>query len=102
VQIPVKELMTTKNQMIDRTDKLVGFEDADQMSGTLQSVFRISPYRLSTDSRFLSLASLFRHSWSIGFFDKVPLKKELEREPDTPPPPPPKTTTGESDQATLI
>jgi hypothetical protein len=36
VQIPVKELMATPNKMFDRSDKLVGFEDATAMSGTLQ------------------------------------------------------------------
>ncbi|KZS93944.1 hypothetical protein SISNIDRAFT_474054 [Sistotremastrum niveocremeum HHB9708] len=35
VQIPVKELIKTPNVMFDRTDKLVGFEDADAMAGTL-------------------------------------------------------------------
>jgi hypothetical protein len=36
VRIPVKDLMATPNKMIDRSDKLVGFEDATAMSGTLQ------------------------------------------------------------------
>ncbi|THV04792.1 hypothetical protein K435DRAFT_961790 [Dendrothele bispora CBS 962.96] len=67
VQIPVKTLINElpKNQMMRREDKLMGFEDADQMDGTLH--------------------------WSIGYFDKVPLRKELELPPETPPPPPPKT-----------
>jgi Ca2+-dependent lipid-binding protein len=55
IQIPVKELMEKPNQMVRRDDKLMGFEDADAMSGTL--------------------------SWSIGYFEKVPLRKELERGP---------------------
>lgn len=61
VQIPVKELMATPNKMFDRADKLVGFEDATSMSGTLH--------------------------WSIGYFDKVPLNRKLERPLDNPPPP---------------
>jgi len=55
IQIPVKELMDKPNQMVRRDDKLMGFEDADSMSGTL--------------------------SWSVGYFEKVPLRKELERGP---------------------
>jgi hypothetical protein len=39
VQIPVKELIKTQNKMIDRTDPLMGFEDADTMPGFLQSVY---------------------------------------------------------------
>lgn len=53
MQIPVKELMENPNQMVRRTDDLMGFEDADDMSGKL--------------------------NWSIGYFEKVPLRKELER-----------------------
>ncbi|KAF8748701.1 Protein kinase C conserved region 2 (CalB) [Rhizoctonia solani] len=52
VQIPVKQLMSKPNEVIRRTDKLVGFEDATDMQGTLH--------------------------WSIGYFPKVPLNKELE------------------------
>ncbi|KAL7420399.1 hypothetical protein Q5752_005369 [Cryptotrichosporon argae] len=55
VQIPVDELMKTPNKMIRRTDKLHGFEDANDMPGTLH--------------------------WSIGYFEKAPLLKELERAP---------------------
>ncbi|PBK93314.1 hypothetical protein ARMGADRAFT_1013004 [Armillaria gallica] len=65
VQVPVKQLMKCQNKMSRRSDKLAGFEDADKMDGVLH--------------------------WSIGYFDKVPLKKELEQPPENPPPPPPKT-----------
>ncbi|KAF8749825.1 Protein kinase C conserved region 2 (CalB) [Rhizoctonia solani] len=61
VQIPVKQLMSKPNEVIRRTDKLVGFEDATDMQGTLH--------------------------WSIGYFPKVPLNKELERAEENPPPP---------------
>lgn len=67
VQIPVKQLMAEPNRMIDRTDKLVGFEDATEMSGMLH--------------------------WSIGYFDKVPLNKALER-PEENPAPPKKSAAG--------
>lgn len=53
IQIPVAELIEKPNQMLRRTDPLKGFEDADGMTGHLH--------------------------WSIGYFEKVPLKKELER-----------------------
>jgi hypothetical protein len=53
VQIPVKELMKNPNQMCRRTDGFMGFEDANDMPGKLH--------------------------WSIGYFEKAPLKKELER-----------------------
>ncbi|KAF8578018.1 hypothetical protein K439DRAFT_1363416 [Ramaria rubella] len=65
VQIPIRELVKMPNRSVERTDKLMGFEDADQMSGTL--------------------------TWSIGYYTKVPLNKLLEREPDTPPGPPSRT-----------
>ncbi|CAE6349629.1 unnamed protein product [Rhizoctonia solani] len=61
VQIPVKELISKPNEVIRRTDKLVGFEDATDMEGTLH--------------------------WSVGYYPKVPLKKELERPEENPPPP---------------
>ena len=38
IKLPVKELMARPNQMFRRTDKLMGFEDATEMSGTLQLV----------------------------------------------------------------
>ncbi len=53
VTIPVAELIEKPNEMIRRTDSLQGFEDADEMPGKLH--------------------------WSVGYFTKVPLKKELER-----------------------
>jgi len=55
VQIPVSELMKTPNKMIRREDGLSGFEDANDMPG--------------------------RIVWSIGYFQKAPLQKELERAP---------------------
>lgn len=55
VQIPVDELMAKPNQMIRREDGLMGFEDANDMPGKLV--------------------------WSIGYFEKVPLRKELEQGP---------------------
>lgn len=55
VQIPVKDLIKRPNRMFDRTDGLMGFEDGNEMPGTI--------------------------TWSIGFFDKVPLKKANERLP---------------------
>lgn len=53
VQIPISELMQEPNKMFRRTDSLMGFEDANDMSGHLH--------------------------WSIGYFEKVPLQKKLER-----------------------
>ncbi|WWD22673.1 hypothetical protein CI109_107166 [Kwoniella shandongensis] len=55
VQIPVEELMQKPNTMIRREDSLMGFEDADDMPGKIV--------------------------WSIGYFEKAPLVKELERGP---------------------
>ncbi|OCF41030.1 C2 domain-containing protein [Kwoniella heveanensis CBS 569] len=55
VQVPVEELMKSPNKMIRREDKLMGFEDANDMPGKLV--------------------------WSIGYFEKAPLIKELERAP---------------------
>ncbi|OXC65474.1 hypothetical protein AYX13_05483 [Cryptococcus neoformans] len=55
VQIPVDELMLKPNQMIRREDSLMGFEDANDMPGKLV--------------------------WSIGYFEKAPLRKELEQGP---------------------
>ncbi|KAG8954346.1 hypothetical protein FRC03_011485 [Tulasnella sp. 419] len=65
VQIPVKELMKEPNVMKRRTDNLTGYENADVMSGKLH--------------------------WSIGYFEKTPLKRELERPPENPPTAPTKT-----------
>ncbi|KZV88102.1 hypothetical protein EXIGLDRAFT_839449 [Exidia glandulosa HHB12029] len=56
VQIPVKELMKRPNEMFDREDPLMGFENANKMEGKLV--------------------------WSIGYFEKVPLNKKLERLPE--------------------
>lgn len=47
--------MEEPNKMHRREDKFSGFEDADDMPGSL--------------------------TWSIGYFQKVALVKELEREP---------------------
>ncbi|WVW81245.1 hypothetical protein I302_103236 [Kwoniella bestiolae CBS 10118] len=55
VQVPVEELMMKPNEMIRREDKLMGFEDANEMPGKVV--------------------------WSIGYFEKAPLIKELERGP---------------------
>ncbi|GJE96327.1 C2 domain-containing protein [Phanerochaete sordida] len=54
VTIPVVELMKEPGKMHARTDKLHGFEDANDMPGTLH--------------------------WEIGYFDKVPLNKALKKE----------------------
>ena len=82
--MPVKQLINElpKNQMVRRQDKLMGFEDADHMDGVLQYV---------TYPTYLFIFTEYLYSWSIGYFDKVPLKKELELPPETPPPPPSKT-----------
>ncbi|EJD48327.1 hypothetical protein AURDEDRAFT_183631 [Auricularia subglabra TFB-10046 SS5] len=69
VKIPVRELVKKPNVMHKREDPLIGFEDADEMKGTL--------------------------CWSVGYFEKLPLNKALERpKPDEqqqqqsrPPPP---------------
>ncbi|ODN73711.1 hypothetical protein, variant 1, partial [Cryptococcus amylolentus CBS 6039] len=55
VQIPVEELIRRPNQMFRREDHLMGFEDANDMPGKLV--------------------------WSIGYYEKAQLKKELERSP---------------------
>lgn len=47
--------MQKPNEMVRREDSLTGFEDADDMPGKLV--------------------------WSIGYFTKVPLEKDLERAP---------------------
>lgn len=77
VTIPVKELMAQPNKMFDRHDKLAGFEDASSMKGTLQYVF------LATLEPCVNAVA---SSWSIGYFNKVPLNKELERPLENPPP----------------
>ena len=52
VKVPVVDLMNEPNVMHKRTDDLMGFEDANSMQGQL--------------------------TWSIGFYEKAPLVKELE------------------------
>lgn len=53
--------MSKPNQMFDRSDRLAGYEDATAMKGTLH--------------------------WSIGYYDKVSLTRELERPLENPPSP---------------
>jgi Ca2+-dependent lipid-binding protein len=60
ISIPLKELMSVKNKMVRRSDELVGFEAGDKMDGKLH--------------------------WSVGYFDKIPLKKELEKLSEEVPP----------------
>ncbi|KAG8993711.1 hypothetical protein FRB94_010453 [Tulasnella sp. JGI-2019a] len=60
IQVPIKKLMTEPNVSHRREDGLRGFEDANEMKGKLV--------------------------WSVGYYEKVPLNKDLER-----PLPPPKT-----------
>ncbi|WWC90217.1 uncharacterized protein L201_005150 [Kwoniella dendrophila CBS 6074] len=55
VQVPVEELMLEPNTMKRREDKLMGFEDANDMPGKVV--------------------------WSVGYFEKAPLLKDLERGP---------------------
>ncbi|GAA5963756.1 hypothetical protein JCM8115_004267 [Rhodotorula mucilaginosa] len=52
VQVPIHDLMLKPNEMHHRTDKLMGFEDADEMSGTV--------------------------TWSVGYFEKVKLNPKLK------------------------
>lgn len=52
--IPLLELMKKPNQLHERSDKLVGFEEADETIGTFH--------------------------WKIGFFEKWKLNKELQKE----------------------
>ncbi|KAG8861392.1 hypothetical protein FRB96_002841 [Tulasnella sp. 330] len=68
IKIPIKQLMAEPNVMNRREDTLQGFEDADKMKGTL--------------------------TWSVGYYEKVPLNKDLER-----PLPPPKNTAEAAAQA---
>lgn len=88
----MKDLIATRNKMVARTDKLLGFEDADSMSGSLQLVF--PDYCILAVPLTLAI-SLTPHSWSIGFYDKVPLNKALEKAPEKPPSSPTKTATRE-------
>ncbi|CAO1613689.1 unnamed protein product [Parajaminaea phylloscopi] len=52
--IPLSELIKRPNQLQERSDKLAGFEDADEMLGTFH--------------------------WKIGFFEKAQLNKDLQRQ----------------------
>ncbi|KAI0074714.1 hypothetical protein K474DRAFT_1665159 [Panus rudis PR-1116 ss-1] len=54
VTIPLVELMKEPNKMIERVDKLHGFEDANDMPGTLH--------------------------WSIGYYEKAALNQALKNE----------------------
>lgn len=62
--------MLQPNQMHRRTDGLMGFEDANELPGQW-----IVGKSSSTDG------STGKLHWSIGYFQKAPLLKELERAP---------------------
>lgn len=51
VNKPIKDLIRDPNHVQDRTDKLMGFEDADSMPGTLK--------------------------WKVGFYEKADFNKDL-------------------------
>ncbi|GAA5838555.1 hypothetical protein JCM9279_003279 [Rhodotorula babjevae] len=53
VNVPVTDLMLKPNEMQHRTDELMGFEDADSMSGTL--------------------------TWSVGYYEKAKLNPSLKK-----------------------
>ncbi|GAA6035910.1 hypothetical protein JCM8097_005158 [Rhodosporidiobolus ruineniae] len=53
IEVPIADLMLKPNEMQHRTDKLMGFENADSMSGTL--------------------------TWSVAYYEKVKLKPELKK-----------------------
>ncbi|GAA5918640.1 hypothetical protein JCM6882_007890 [Rhodosporidiobolus microsporus] len=55
VQVPITDLMLKPNEMQHRTDKLMGFEDADEMEGTL--------------------------TWSVAYYEKVKLNPDLKKAP---------------------
>ncbi|GAA5879834.1 hypothetical protein JCM8547_005778 [Rhodosporidiobolus lusitaniae] len=55
VQVPVQDLMLKPNEVQHRTDKLMGFEDADSMKGTL--------------------------TWSVAYYEKAKLNPELKKAP---------------------
>ncbi|KAL8286155.1 hypothetical protein RQP46_004643 [Phenoliferia psychrophenolica] len=55
IKVPLVDLMLEPNKVFERKDKLMGFEDADAMSGTL--------------------------SWSVAYFDKAPLNPALKKDP---------------------
>jgi len=71
IQIPVEELMLEPNTMHHRADSLMGFEDADDMPGQSRHFPLSDP--LTRQAGMLH--------WSIGFFEKAPLIKDLERKP---------------------
>ncbi|KAK4703048.1 hypothetical protein P7C70_g3172, partial [Phenoliferia sp. Uapishka_3] len=55
IKVPLIDLMLEPNTVNERTDKLMGFEEADSMSGTL--------------------------TWSVAYFDKATLNQALKKEP---------------------
>ncbi|CEQ38684.1 SPOSA6832_00141, partial [Sporobolomyces salmonicolor] len=55
IQVPITELMLEPNEVHRRTDKLMGFEDADSMAGTL--------------------------TWSVAYYEKAKLNPTLKKEP---------------------
>ncbi|BGP36486.1 hypothetical protein JCM10449v2_000387 [Rhodotorula kratochvilovae] len=55
INVPITDLMLEPGKMHHRTDKLMGFEDADSMAGTL--------------------------TWSVAFYPKVKLNPELKKAP---------------------
>jgi len=55
IEIPVSQLIENPNQLSRRTDKLQGFQDADDMPGEL--------------------------TWSVGYFSKVDLASCLKKDP---------------------
>lgn len=57
VNIPLNEVMTNPGHTTRRTDKLMGFEDADSMSGTL--------------------------TWSVAYYEKAKLDRALKTEKGT-------------------
>lgn len=57
IQIPLPEIMSKPGQTQRRTDKLMGFEDASEMSGTL--------------------------TWSVAYYEKAKLDRSLKTEKGT-------------------
>ncbi|GAA5969047.1 hypothetical protein JCM11641_007450 [Rhodosporidiobolus odoratus] len=55
IEVPITDLMLKPNEMMHRTDKLMGFENADSMKGTL--------------------------TWSVAYYEKAKLNPELKKEP---------------------
>ncbi|KAK4055259.1 hypothetical protein OIV83_000541 [Microbotryomycetes sp. JL201] len=54
IQVPLVDLMTKPNQVFKRTDKLMGFEDADELDGTL--------------------------TWSVAYYEKAKLNSALKKD----------------------